>query len=155
MSSQRTLYGRAALDLFSAVRICRSRGVQRMMPVWRQQGGQAAGWNGSTEGEPGHVGCGQDWGNLEFPVQNFKTSPRSSKKLWRFGKELRSWQFYWWKETNCGLVQGFSSCVPRKSKAPRNLVGHQGGADQRWGGPGILAFLPTSSRKAGRLICLM
>lgn len=42
--------------------------VQRMTPVWRRQGGQAAGWNGRTK-EAGQMGCGQDLGNLEFPVQ--------------------------------------------------------------------------------------
>lgn len=47
-----------------------------------------AGWNGSLEGKPGRMGYGWSLENLEFPVQNFKTYPRSNKKLWSFGSRL-------------------------------------------------------------------
>lgn len=42
------------------------------------------------EGRPVCMGYGQDLGNLEFPVQNFKTYPRSNKKRWSFGSKLEN-----------------------------------------------------------------
>lgn len=62
--------------------------VQRMMPVRGRQGSLASWMEGGTEGKPGCMGCGQDWENLEFPAQNFKTYPRSNRKPWSFGSKL-------------------------------------------------------------------
>lgn len=60
-----------------------------MTPVWRRQGGQAAGWNGRTK-EAGQMGCGQDLGNLEFPVQISKRLLEATRNsgVWKGTPEL-------------------------------------------------------------------
>lgn len=119
---------------------------------------RAAGWNGSLEGKPGRMGYRWSLENLEFPVQSFKTYPRSNKKLWSFGSRLErnygwSWQFYGGKGPIRNWSRGFPTVFHRRPKALKNLLGHQGGADWRRGGAGILAS-PNSTRELPFFVCL-
>lgn len=82
------------LHLVWAVRICRGRGESRGYFRWFREdaclgmAGRPAGWNAGRERKTGCVGCGQDLENMEFPVQNFKTYPRSNRKPWSLGSKL-------------------------------------------------------------------
>lgn len=112
--------------------------VQRMVPVWRWQGGQASRMEWEYRRRAWHMGYGQDLENLEFPVQSFKTS-RNNKKLWSFGSKLkrnsRAGNFTGGRRPSGDWSRGFPAVFHRSPRLRGTLWGtkeglSRGGEDQ-------------------------